>query len=77
MDLTPQQRDQITSLFTTWYQNKYGSNWKKNFHKHMRPTPIYEWARLLDVNVNSIKELKIALLMTYTFEEFDAHYDPY
>lgn len=66
MTLTLKQQDQITLLFQTWYQSKYGNEWRANFHKNMRPTPVRAWAQLHGVSVKDIQQLKIKLVIEYT-----------
>lgn len=75
MTLTPQQRDQLVTLLTAWYQNKYSNAWKKNFHKNMRPTPINDWSNLIGASTKDIQDLRAMLVMQYAYEEFDAHYE--
>lgn len=73
MTLTQQQRDQITLLLETWYQNKYGNEWRANFHKNMRPSPVQEWAQLHGVSVKDIQQLKFELIFKYEINLLSTH----
>ena len=69
MTLTNEQIIFFTNLLIQWYQNKYGDNWKSNFHKNMSPSPIKEWAQLYNVKIKDIQDLRFNLSFKYALEE--------
>ena len=65
MVLTEEQQLLIIQLLNTWYQNKYGIEWKQHFHKNMIPSPINEWIQTFNIKKKDISELRRALVLLY------------
>ena len=69
MTFTQEQTEFFTNLLNQWYQNKFGDQWKQNFHKNMTHSQIKEWSQIYNVSVKDIQNLRFNLNFKYSIEQ--------